>query len=100
MKGKYCIIASCDPYNAPLHYRGQEVIKKDGQTPVSWVEADGFETEDEAADALYELAKFSEEFDEGNDSLFDNAGNLVITKGDLSYENDTMSYWVSETEDL
>lgn len=37
----YMVVASCDPYNAKLHYDGQKVIKYDGNTPTEWVIADG-----------------------------------------------------------
>ncbi|MBO7684874.1 MAG: hypothetical protein J6Y20_04900 [Lachnospiraceae bacterium] len=51
----YRIIARCDPYNARMHYNGQEVLKYDGTTPVAWVWDDDL-TLDEANDEIFGYA--------------------------------------------
>ena len=38
MKKTYRIIAKCDPYNAMKHYHGEKVIRRDGATPVEWIQ--------------------------------------------------------------
>ena len=51
----YRIIARCDPYNARKHHHGEEVVERDGATPVAWVLEDGLSL-DEANRKIYELA--------------------------------------------
>lgn len=55
MEKFYCILVSCDPYNAKFHYHGEPVVRYDGKTPISWV-SHSFLTLDEAFDILQGLS--------------------------------------------
>lgn len=67
----YTIKVTCDPYNARTHYNGQKVIKFNGSTPVEWIAEEGFQTMDEAKDALMRLAMRSSSYVNGNWSFED-----------------------------
>lgn len=58
MKNNFYIITSCDPYNARHHYADQDVVQRDGATPVRWVEATA-DTAEEAGRILFGWAKRS-----------------------------------------
>ena len=42
----YRITATCNPYNARIHYNGGEVLRYDGATPVEWVHRDNLSYEE------------------------------------------------------
>lgn len=53
---KIRIIAICDPYHARSHYNGQEIIRRNGATPVSWVIQE-CSTIEEAREILWQFAR-------------------------------------------
>jgi DNA-binding XRE family transcriptional regulator len=64
----YRIVASCNPYNSRTHHHGEEVLERDGVTPIRWVHDDNFGhlfTKEEAQEKLLGYAReyFSEHGD-------------------------------------
>ena len=114
MKPKYIIYASCDAYNARKHYHGEEVLERDGATPVKWVHDDNFHhgySCDEALDELVKLAKeISNERDDvlwidasrekwwKGEGLYAAEGEKIFVNGESSLSYDTMSWGIEEVE--
>jgi DNA-binding XRE family transcriptional regulator len=56
----YRIVATCNPYNSRTHHHGEEVLERDGATPIRWVHDDNFGhlfTKEEAQQKLLEYAR-------------------------------------------
>ena len=71
VRAEYRIVAQCDPYNARKHYNGQQVLERDGATPVKWVMSDGYTSEEEAKKALMDLAMTGNPYENGGWSYED-----------------------------
>lgn len=67
----YIIKATCDPYNAEKHYNEEPVLKYKGSTPVEWIIISGLGSEQEAKNALMDLAKNCRDYGNGNWSYED-----------------------------
>lgn len=91
----YRITAYCDPYNAKFHYNGQEVIRRDGSTPIEWVIEDGFNYREDAIEQLMRLAMSGSPYDNGDWTYLDDAAiddMKAQTKEDFDEDLDTTFY--------
>jgi hypothetical protein len=66
----YLIYASCNPYNAKMHYHNEQVLQRDGATPVKWVHSDNFGHLYTEAEALREIEKYAKETAMQHDDIF------------------------------
>ena len=107
------IIAHCNAYNARTHYHGEEVVERDGNTPVAWV-VGTYATDEEARTALWKMALAEEEkhfgelsheddesaaelddsgeWYEGEGIYFRDGHDIMMLKGDSLYSYDVMTY--------
>lgn len=92
------IIAHCDPHNARRHYNGQEIVKRDGNTPVEWVMGH-YDTDDAAKSALWDFAMqdyiehYANLVHEDNESIADMKRTLADDTGLSPAEIDAVFSW-------
>ncbi len=69
---RYMIVASCDPYHARFYYpKGAKVLRRDGATPVQWVQDDDFGYGYTKDQALRMLERFASDEAKGQTFYYD-----------------------------
>lgn len=92
----YMITASCDPYHAPSHYINQQVLQRDGQTPIIWIYADRLTY----STARKEIEALLDEVDylhfEDDSSIADQRQQMIDDGMTESEINDELNYYCGQ----